>query len=145
MQLAYELLPVRAGKDENLPTAILKLRRRSPLYGKHPWQVLRRALNLRQIQQLLVARHRTCEAGQFSIKFLDHRSTVTVNMRRFAPWPAGRTSISDTRQQNQGSHGHTRGDLWQHTVRSKSTSRSAKAAGCASSRALRSASNSRTS
>jgi hypothetical protein len=32
MQLAYELLPVMAGQDENLPTAIPKLRHCSRVY-----------------------------------------------------------------------------------------------------------------
>lgn len=32
MQLAYELLPVMAGQDENLPAAVLKVRRRSRVY-----------------------------------------------------------------------------------------------------------------
>ena len=35
MQLAYELLPVWAGQDENLPTAIPKLRHRSRVYLLH--------------------------------------------------------------------------------------------------------------
>ena len=34
MQLAYELLPVMAGQDENLPTAISHLRHRSRVYLK---------------------------------------------------------------------------------------------------------------
>ena len=51
MQLAYELLPVWAGQDENLPTAIPKLRHRSRVYlldemhaGGHDLQSCRESL-----------------------------------------------------------------------------------------------------
>ena len=44
MQLAYELLPVWAGQDENLPTAISQLRRCSPIYlNRRSSFVVRRA------------------------------------------------------------------------------------------------------
>jgi hypothetical protein len=63
MQLAYKLLPVKAGQDSNLPVVIANLRCRSRIYVWRPSShVVRRASSvMRQPQQTSSSRY-SCDA-----------------------------------------------------------------------------------
>jgi len=67
MQLAYKLLPVKAGQDGK--KAIPNRRHRSPISLKRlPSRVVRHALTPVDIKQVVFVRRRTCDAGRFSQK-----------------------------------------------------------------------------
>jgi hypothetical protein len=62
MQLAYKLLPVKAGQDEK--QAIPNLRRRSRIYLRRPpSQVVRRTVSPKNT---VFVRRTTCNAGRYS-------------------------------------------------------------------------------
>jgi len=67
MQLAYKLLPVKAGQDGK--KAIPNRRHRSPISLKHlPSRIVRRALTPIDIKQAASVRRRTCYTRRFSEK-----------------------------------------------------------------------------
>ena len=67
MQLAYKLLPVKAGQDGK--KAIPNRRHRSPISLRRlPSRGVRRALTQLDIKQLAFVRRRTCDTRRFSEK-----------------------------------------------------------------------------